>query len=134
MKSVNTVCDTEYLYNDLNTVGLCLFACSSGLSITELLTTLIIYCLPQKKWKISNYPVYHSVHDTFYWMKNFVDRDFEYHKTLTQLWLQIALTLTDQPLLPFNCSQYAHRLTYYAKDIKNKYEKVLTQHNISIGK
>ena len=67
-------------------------------------------------------------------MKTFVDRDFEYHKTLTQLWLQIALTLTDQPLLPFNCSQYASRLTYYAKDVQTKYDKILNQHNIVLGK
>ncbi|KAL9953007.1 hypothetical protein ACROYT_G040354 [Oculina patagonica] len=86
----------------------------------------------KKKWSVSNYPVYHSLHDTFHWMKTFVDRDFEYHRTLTQLWLQIGLTLADQPLLPFNCSQYADRLTYYAKDIKTKYEEALTQQKISL--
>ena len=88
----------------------------------------------QTKWSVSSYPVYHSVHDTFHWMKYFVDRDFEYHRAVAQLWLQIGLTLADQPLLPFNCSQYADRLTYYAKDINDKYEKALTQQNISLGK
>lgn len=88
----------------------------------------------QKKWSVSNYPVYHSVHDTFHWMKTFVDRDFEYHRAVAQLWLQISLTLADQPLIPFNCTKYADRLTYYAKDINNKYENILTQQNITLGR
>ena len=83
---------------------------------------------------MSNYPVYHSVHDTFHWMKTFVDRDFEYHRAMAQLWLQISLTLADTPLIPFNCTKYADRLTYYAKDIKKKYEKILTQQKITLGK
>ena len=67
-------------------------------------------------------------------MKTFVDPDFEHHRTVAQLWLQISLTMADQPLLPFNCSQYADRLTYYANDIKDKYEKTLTQQKISLGR
>ena len=88
----------------------------------------------QNKWSVSTYPVYHSVHDSFHWMKYFVDHEFEYHRTLTQLWLQVGLTLAEQPLLPFNSERYADRLTYYAKDIKTKYEKILTQQYITLGK
>lgn len=90
------------------------------------------YTYNKKKWSVSNYPVYHSLHDTFHWMKTFVDRDFEYHRAIAQLWLQISLTLADQPLIPFSCTKYADRLTYYAKDIKNKYEKILTQQKITL--
>ena len=53
---------------------------------------------------------------------------------MAQLWLQISLTLADTPLIPFNCTKYADRLTYYAKDIKKKYEKILTQQKITLGK
>ena len=74
------------------------------------------------------------MHDTFHWMETFVDRDFEYHRSVAQLWLQISLTLAEQPLIPFNCLKYADRLTYYAKDIKTKYEKILTQQKITLGK
>ena len=67
-------------------------------------------------------------------MKNFVDREFEYHRTLTQLWLQIGLTLADEALLPLNTSRYASKLTYYAKDIETKYKETLTAQNITLGK
>lgn len=67
-------------------------------------------------------------------MTTFVDRDFEYHRAIAQLWLQISLTLSDQPLIPFSCTKYADRLTYYAGDIKNKYEKMLTQQKITLGR
>jgi len=90
------------------------------------------YTYDRNKWSVSSYPVYHSLHDTFQWMKNFVDREFEYHRTLTQLWLQIGLTLADEALLPLNTSRYASKLTYYAKDIETKYKETLTAQNITL--
>ena len=31
-----------------------------------------------------SYPVYHSIHDTFYWIKKFVDPEFKIHLAMTK--------------------------------------------------
>ncbi|XP_068729994.1 N-acetylated-alpha-linked acidic dipeptidase 2-like [Montipora capricornis] len=78
-------------------------------------------------------PVFsHPMLDNFHWMKDFVDRRFEYHRTVAQLWLSFGLTLADQPLLPFDTLRYAEELVYFAKDIKTKYETILSFHNITL--
>jgi len=60
--------------------------------------------------KIASSPNYHSLHDTFYFVKNFVDNDFRYSSTVAQVWLMSALILTDDELLPFNFSDYSRTL------------------------
>ena len=87
----------------------------------------------QNKWSVSGYPVYHSVHDSFHWMKYFVDRDFEYHRAIAQIWLELSLQLSDSVILPFNCSRFAERLADYAGAFEKLYGQTLAQHNIPLG-
>ncbi|XP_048586711.1 N-acetylated-alpha-linked acidic dipeptidase 2 [Nematostella vectensis] len=91
------------------------------------------YTFDTNKWDFKgSYPMYHSVHDSFHWMKTFVDRDFQYHRTMTQLWMQIGTALADSTLIPFNCSRYAEKLSQYTRDLKSSYGAVLAGQKISL--
>ncbi|XP_047135575.1 N-acetylated-alpha-linked acidic dipeptidase 2 isoform X1 [Hydra vulgaris] len=60
--------------------------------------------------KRSQYPVYHTIYDNFYYMTTFVDPDMRYHATITKLWLQFALEMADDQLLKFNLTRYAKKI------------------------
>ena len=99
-------------------------------SIKAILNKAFFYFDPQP---VSSYPVYHSVHDTFHWMKTFVDPDFLYHRAVAQIWLQFAVLLSDSVILPFNCTRYAQRLLEYAGDIVKNHGETLRKNNITLG-
>ena len=84
--------------------------------------------------KISAYPTYHSIHDTFAYVKKFVDPQFTIHLTIAQVWVSIAFLLAETPVLPINCSDYAVVLNKSAMDIQKKYGSTLEQKGISLGK
>ena len=62
--------------------------------------------------------MYHSIHDNFDWMTRFVDHDFRYHETIAKLWMQLALSLADGILLPFNIRRYGENLLKQAEAIE----------------
>jgi hypothetical protein len=57
----------------------------------------------------NGYP-YHSCYETFEWMTKFGDPDFQYHKTLAQVWALLILELADRPIIPYNLKDYAAAL------------------------
>ena len=57
-----------------------------------------------------SYPVYHSIHDTFYWMKTFVDPKFKTHLAVAKYAGIFLLKLSDSDLLPFNTTTYSELL------------------------
>ena len=75
------------------------------------------------------YPVYHSMHDTFYWMKTFVDPNFQTHLTVTKFAGAFLLKLSDSELLPFNTTTYGEFL--HSKSIALETNPILEAHNIS---
>ena len=83
---------------------------------------------------VALYPVYHSVHDTFHWVKTFVDRDFHYHRAVAQVWIQLGLVMADSPILPFNCSRFAQKLKGYTEKLAKDYGQKLLGQNITLGK
>ena len=70
------------------------------------------------KLKISIYPAYHSVHDTFAYVKKFVDPNFHYHLTIARVWLQTAFSLSDERVLPLDCVAYANALQTYVTQLE----------------
>ncbi len=82
----------------------------------------------------SSYPVYHSVHDSFHWMKTFVDPDFSHHLTLGRVWGGMAMELADQVLLPFNFTRLSGKLTQCAQSLQKKYDSQFKARGISLGK
>lgn len=81
---------------------------------------------------ITSYPTYHSIYDTFAYVKRFVDPHFTTHLAIAQVWASTAFLLAETPVLPINCSDYAVALNKGALDIKKKYEGDLTKKGISL--
>lgn len=81
---------------------------------------------------ISAYPTYHSIHDTFYYVKKFVDPQFTTHLAIARIWVSTAFLLAETPVLPINCSDYAVALNKGFHDINTKYGKSLKQKGISL--
>ena len=79
------------------------------------------------------YPVYHSQHDTFNWIKKFVDPDFKLHKAVTQLTGGLLIQFADAPLLPMSVTLYAAALSESLIALKNAYKDKLQSHAKSLG-
>ena len=81
----------------------------------------------------SSYPVYHSVHDNFYWASTFGDPNFTHHKAMGEMWSRIGIEIATTPILPYNPTDYTQRLREMYDDLKEMYEDSLKQHGISLG-
>lgn len=53
---------------------------------------------------------YHSRFDTVDWMDRFGDPGWEYHTTTARLWLLLASSLIEDPIISFNVTDYANTL------------------------
>lgn len=73
------------------------------------------------------YP-YHSCYETYEWMVDFVDPDFQYHKILAQFWGLLLLDLSENAMLPFDLEAYGDAISGWVKDLdkfaKSKKAKV----------
>ena len=79
--------------------------------------------MQNKRLRISSYPVYHSLHDTYYWIKHFVDKDFTVHLTVARVVMSYLLRLADSLVLPFEVQRYAARLNRDAMEFQAKLKK-----------
>ena len=75
-----------------------------------------------RKYRTSLYPVYHSLHDTFYWMENFVDKEFKCHLTVAKITSLALLRLADSKKLPFNADRYVSLLSDKIGELKKNLE------------
>ncbi|XP_046567726.1 N-acetylated-alpha-linked acidic dipeptidase 2-like [Haliotis rubra] len=73
----------------------------------------------------SQYPLYHSVYETFYAMEKFYDPDFKIHASVTSFWVELARSLSDSLVLPYNVSDYAVLLEQSRHDLDNEYGPIL---------
>lgn len=64
------------------------------------------------------YGVYHSMYDNHYWMTNFGDPGFKYHRTMAQLWGVLALRLANADLLPFDFAFYGQTLRGFVRELE----------------
>ncbi|CDM33868.1 hypothetical protein CBS147339_7724 [Penicillium roqueforti] len=62
------------------------------------------------------YP-YHSCYETYDWMVNNADPDFQYHKILAQFWGLLLLDLSENPMLPFDLEVYGDSIVGWVKDL-----------------
>ncbi|CAK3913151.1 N-acetylated-alpha-linked acidic dipeptidase 2 [Lecanosticta acicola] len=51
-----------------------------------------------------------SCYETLEWMKKFGDPEFNWHRTLAQVWALLILEVADRPLLPFDLRNYAEAI------------------------
>ncbi|XP_048259315.1 N-acetylated-alpha-linked acidic dipeptidase 2-like [Haliotis rufescens] len=71
------------------------------------------------------YPLYHSVYETFYAMEKFYDPDFKIHACVTSLWVELARSLSDSLVLPYNVSDYGVMLEQSRKELDNNHGALL---------
>ncbi|XP_071080752.1 glutamate carboxypeptidase 2-like [Haliotis cracherodii] len=71
------------------------------------------------------YPLYHSVYETFYAMEKFYDPDFKIHACVTSLWVELARSLSDSLVLPYNVSDYGVMLEESRHELDREYGAIL---------
>ncbi|KAH8899371.1 Zn-dependent exopeptidase [Thozetella sp. PMI_491] len=69
---------------------------------------------------------YHSNYDSFYWMQNFGDPGFVYHRTMSQVLGVIIAQLSEPPVLSFSTVDYAHALHTYVKKVEDKLDSIFS--------
>jgi N-acetylated-alpha-linked acidic dipeptidase len=65
-----------------------------------------------------DYGVYHSMYDSFHWMKSFGDPGFQMHATMARIAGIALLRLADADVLPFDYEEYAEELQRYVADLE----------------
>ena len=78
------------------------------------------------------YPTYHSQHDTFKYVKKFVDPDFKFHKASAQLIGGLLLQFTDSPLLKMSVMLYADALKSSLTALNESYGDDLKNHKVTL--
>ena len=78
------------------------------------------------------YAVYHSVYDTYQWLTRFVDPDFSYHMTTTQVAARSLMLTADSIVLPFDVRHYPKSLRRSLRELNDTYGKDLYQSNVTL--
>ena len=105
---------------------------SSLLALLAYTNPFMLFCI-QVNLSSGGYPVYHSVHDNFYWMTNFGDPSFTHHKALGLLWSKAAVMLMTTPVLPYDPRDYAITLEQIYNTFVSEYGKALDDQKITLG-
>ncbi|XP_053564603.1 N-acetylated-alpha-linked acidic dipeptidase 2-like [Bombina bombina] len=92
------------------------------------------YTKNRKTEKYLNYPVYHTVYETFELVDQFYDPTFKKQLAVAQLRASLVYEIADSTVLPFNLQDYAEELKNYADRIYNlakKHEQQLEKYRVS---
>ncbi|XP_058162148.1 N-acetylated-alpha-linked acidic dipeptidase 2 isoform X2 [Dasypus novemcinctus] len=92
------------------------------------------YTKNRKTDKYSNYPVYHTIYETFELVEKFYDPTFKKLLSVAQLRGAMVYELADSKIIPFNIQDYAKALKNYAISIDNlskKHDRQLRDHGVS---
>jgi len=81
--------------------------------------------------KTSSNPLYHTVHDNFWWMSNLIDPQFKFHQVTTRVWTELTMTFADAVILPLNVTHYGVNLREYTLRIKSSFTEDFANHNAS---
>uniref|UniRef100_A0A8C4UFP6 Glutamate carboxypeptidase 2 n=1 Tax=Falco tinnunculus TaxID=100819 RepID=A0A8C4UFP6_FALTI len=92
------------------------------------------YTKNRKADKFSNYPVYHTVYETFELVEKFYDPTFKKQLTIAQLRGKLVYELADSQVIPFDCRDYGEALKEYSNRIyklAKKHEEQLKSYKVS---
>ena len=91
------------------------------------------YFFIDNKRQATPYPVYHTLIETYDWIKKYLDPDYRLHLTLTKLAGTFLLRLADNSLLPMNSvADYPIVLNRSLKFIEDTFSALLQSRNISL--
>ncbi|XP_060559269.1 N-acetylated-alpha-linked acidic dipeptidase 2-like [Ruditapes philippinarum] len=85
----------------------------------------------KRNLKLSAYPMYHSVYETFYLVDKIMDIGFKHHKALGQIWVEMARDLADSLILPFNVSDYSDALRDLSDNLLDHFGPLMTENNVN---
>ena len=63
-----------------------------------------------------------------------MDMDFERHRAIGLVWLNVALQLATTPLMPYSVTDYAVFMENSGSEFAQLNEKVLLEYNITLSK
>ena len=66
-------------------------------------------------------------------METFVDMDFERHRAIGLVWVNVALQVATTPLIPYNVTDYAVFMENSGSEFAQLNEQVLLKHNITLS-
>ncbi|XP_028904413.1 N-acetylated-alpha-linked acidic dipeptidase 2-like isoform X2 [Ornithorhynchus anatinus] len=92
------------------------------------------YTKNRKTDKFSNYPVYHTIYETFEIVEQFYDPTFAKHLAVSKVRGGLVYELADSKVIPFDCQDYAGALANYASGIYNlskKHEPRVKEYGVS---
>lgn len=88
-----------------------------------------------KAKKTSYYPVYHSLHDTYHWVKSFIDPQFACHRAVGEFTGRLLLQYADSVVIPFDPRDYTPALQRGVNDFKNVLDKTnASAYNVTTSK
>ncbi|XP_022094263.1 putative N-acetylated-alpha-linked acidic dipeptidase [Acanthaster planci] len=76
------------------------------------------YTYDKKNIKISGYPMYHSVYETFKLVDLYYDPGFVYHRAMAQLLSEMARNLAEEVKLPMDVAVYAEYVQEYYQNLR----------------
>ena len=82
---------------------------------------------------VTMYPLYHTVHDTFYLQRHFNDPNFEIHLSIARIGARMLFSTADQPVLPFSVRYYAIALERSLRLLSKYYKVQLDTKNITLS-
>ncbi|XP_069825765.1 N-acetylated-alpha-linked acidic dipeptidase 2-like [Dendropsophus ebraccatus] len=85
------------------------------------------YTKNQKTDKYSNYPVYHTVYETFELVERFYDPSFKKQLSVAQVRASLVYELADSTIIPFNALDYGTELKNYADSLSSLAKKHIEQ-------
>ncbi|XP_077868129.1 N-acetylated-alpha-linked acidic dipeptidase 2-like [Saccoglossus kowalevskii] len=68
-------------------------------------------------YKMTKYPAYNTVYDDYHYAKRLVDPELRLHQTMTKIFGEVLLELTDSMILPFSVGDYAVMLQQQFNDV-----------------
>ena len=81
----------------------------------------------------NSYPVYHSVHDNFFFEANLTDQLFTYHTAVGLVWGKVAIMVATSPVVPFDPRDYSSALSTIFSGLENQYGAELSAQNITLS-
>eukprot|EP01084_Bolivina_argentea_P116165 206447_1 len=80
-------------------------------------------------WFIGGYGTYHSLYDSYYVMKQFIDPEFKYNQAIARLVGLIAFYIVDTDIIPFNTHNVYRRMLQFVGNVND----LAVQYNCSIN-
>ncbi|XP_046364739.2 N-acetylated-alpha-linked acidic dipeptidase 2-like [Haliotis rufescens] len=79
------------------------------------------YKMDNSKGRVKFFALYHTIYETFYAVKHFIDPNFECHRAISRLSAELIRSLADSLIIPFNVSDYSWALNKYWRTLDTEH-------------